>query len=98
MTTVLETRGVLAGAYRGQNTARGMLTHTIVETLPSGKERVLCTRVRVEHLTDHYAHTPAELDAPPTCTECLRRDPRFPDAPPKATADGTYVRKNLRRI
>jgi hypothetical protein len=76
-TTTIETRGVLAGAYRGHNRVGEMLTHSIVVQRPSGGEKVLCRRVRVEHLADPYAFTPDELAAPPTCGECLRRDPRF---------------------
>ncbi len=84
---VYETRGVLAGAYP-QRSPKSFLTHT-VEVTPdrtggapeagvAGDLRVLCSRVRLEHMSD-----PTIYDAPggdvrrPTCPTCLRRDPRF---------------------
>jgi hypothetical protein len=83
---VYETRGVLAGAYP-QRSPKSFLTHT-VEVTPDhaggspeagvgGDLRVLCKRVKLEHMADSFA---SNAERQPTCPICLARDPRFKGA------------------
>jgi hypothetical protein len=68
----LETRGVLAGRYRGKDISeRALLTHTVVVGADDRDVRVLCG-FRVEGMADSYS-APAELNDPPTCARCLAR-------------------------
>ena len=78
--TFYETRAVLAAAYKGVTPLAAGLTHTVMvqdNHGPEVGERVLCKRVRVEHLADPYALSEAERAAPPTCPACRAKDPRF---------------------
>lgn len=64
----IETREVLADAYLG-GSRRTMLSHA-VEVDEAGKEiRVLCDRVKLDSLADHYAQDTTRL---PTCGACRR--------------------------
>lgn len=71
----LETRHVLAGAYRGRDISeRALLTHSILVdgVHPDGTElRVLCGQP-LEHMADAYSH-PDMIDEAPTCPRCLLR-------------------------
>ena len=70
----VETRGVLAGAYRGG--MRALLTHA-VELDGEGREvRVLCSRVTLDSLADPYALNDEQRQGPPTCPTCLARRAR----------------------
>jgi hypothetical protein len=68
-TTQYQTRGVLAGAYKGRREIddRALLTHLVrVEN-----DRAVCnSRLNV---CDEYAHTAEELAARPTCPKCAAR-------------------------
>ena len=81
-----ETRAVLAACYPGGSPKEGQTCHThtvLVDrertrggTGPEGSEvRVLCSHVRLASICDSGA---TDVDEPPTCPTCLRRDPRFP--------------------
>jgi hypothetical protein len=72
----IETRSVLAGAYRGQ--LRSMLTHTAMLDEEGAEIGVKCKHVEPVNLADRHASDP---DARPTCQRCLRRDPRFKGSP-----------------
>jgi len=79
-TAAVQTRSLLAGAYEGgRRNLKAMLTHAIEVDDQSGREadKTLCGRILGEKLVDVYGMAPEELDGPPTCTACLRRDPRF---------------------
>lgn len=67
---VIETREVLAGAYKGRAEERATLTHSLGE----GAERTLCGRILEERLADRFAGNVSEA---PSCTRCRKRDPRF---------------------
>lgn len=68
-----ETRGVLAGAYRGKNVEeRALRTHLVGLDGCGHEVRVVCGQ-NVDHIVDTYGHTDAELAAPPTCPKCLVR-------------------------
>ncbi len=67
----LETRPVLAGAYRGAD-ERTYLTHAIVVEADGSELRVLC-RQPLDHIADYYSVSDAERRAPPTCARCLER-------------------------
>lgn len=71
MATVYETRGVLAGAYRGRSTERALLTHVAV--VEDGVERRTLCRQPVDNLVDRHGMTDEERQAEPTCTTCRRR-------------------------
>lgn len=72
----LQTRAVLAGAYRGQ--MRSTLTHTVAVNEDGSDAYVKYKCVEVDSLADEHASDP---NAPPTCKKCLRRDPRFQGSP-----------------
>ena len=70
-----ETRALLAAAYvaslfspRRKRGLEERRTHTVLDEIP------LCRTVRTESLADPHA---SDVNAPPTCPICLRRDPRF---------------------
>ena len=65
--TKYQTRGVLAGAYRGKADERALLTH-LVDTEVNG-ENALCRKVKPGHMADEYSD-PAGLDQRPTCQVC----------------------------
>lgn len=67
----LQTRGVLAGCYRG---GRASLLQCLTHSVEEGADKTLCRGIKEENLADEYAGDPS---VPPTCPECLRRDPRF---------------------
>jgi len=86
-----QTRGVLAGAYRGKNVdQRSLITHTCDTEDPD--ERSLCKRVKPGHLVDEYGMTQAQLSAPPTCPNCLTRDPRFKGTGMEPNADLEWIK------
>lgn len=64
---IVETREVLAGAYRG-GVAR-TLSHAVVVDATGIAVEVLCNRVNVDNLADRYASDP---HAPVSCTACRR--------------------------
>lgn len=71
--TRIETRDVLAGAYRGRAAKiDATLSHAV--SIEGDRERVLCGRVKVESIADAGA---GDVDAAPDCPTCLARDPRF---------------------
>jgi hypothetical protein len=67
----VQTRGVLAGCYRG---SRASLLQCLTHSVEEGADKTLCRRIKEENLADEYG---GDASAPPTCPECLRRDPRF---------------------
>jgi hypothetical protein len=68
-----ETRAVLASRYLNTQTAK--LTHSVsLDAVDFGRETAVCGRVRVDSLADRHA---SDVNAAPTCAQCLRRDPRF---------------------
>jgi len=72
----VETRGVLAGAYRGRDIeARPNLTH-LVFVGPTGSE--LRTGCRVDNLVDTYGHDRAFLASRPTCPTCAAKWEKIP--------------------
>jgi hypothetical protein len=90
MATTYETRGVLAGAYRGRDDVGERRTHVVAIGNNGGGyigERVLCRRVRPENICDAGAYTAEQLAAPATCAECARRDPRHSRATIAATGE-----------
>lgn len=71
-----ETREVLAAAYPGmQHPLFKMHTHTVEFEHYDADGRVLCSRVKLIHIAD--GGSGVDVDGPPTCPTCLRRDPRF---------------------
>jgi hypothetical protein len=78
---IFETRGVLAGAYRGNQGDRVTLSHAVEVSAPEppsevGSEiRVLCGRVPLDHIADHYSASPYPegLKETPTCKTCAAR-------------------------
>jgi hypothetical protein len=67
----VQTRQVLAARYVG---GRSSLGTTLSHSIEEGADKTLCRRIKEENLADEYAGDPS---VPPTCPECLRRDPRF---------------------
>lgn len=98
----LETRYVLAGAYRGRDiNERALLTHAIiVQGEPPGDEvRVLCSQP-LDHIADYYSSTPEEAALPPTCATCLKRWERLqlhpnPRAGASRDSSGRYDHDNM---
>jgi hypothetical protein len=71
----IKTFGLLGGAYKGgRKNLKNLLTHSAVDC---GEGMTLCGKIECCKLADEYAHTEAEISAPPTCKGCLRKDPRF---------------------
>jgi hypothetical protein len=71
----IETRGVLAGAYRSRKSLGDALTHSVEIDAEGNEVRALCSgRVKVENIADKYSGDTARR---PTCPHCLARDPRF---------------------
>lgn len=64
----IETRAVLAGAYKGGAAAR-LLRHVVRIDADGNAIAVLCRRVDLDSLADRFAGDPL---ARPTCPECLR--------------------------
>lgn len=63
----IDIRGVLAGAYKNQRLDK-CLNHA-VEVDADGREvRVLCGRVKLDHIVDKY-----EESGPLTCATCAKR-------------------------
>lgn len=68
---MVETRAVLAAAYRGRmNTT---LTHSVEIDRKGHELRVLCGRVLLDHLADAHALSLEKRQGRPTCKSCLRR-------------------------
>lgn len=68
-----ETRGVLAGRYRGRDIEeRPLLTHT---AWPESEDAI-CGTIKPGGLADTFLD-PAGNALPPTCPRCLAKDPRF---------------------
>jgi hypothetical protein len=64
--------GVLAALYKGGLLSRNARNKSFLHhAYKEGEEVTLCGKIKVEHLADN------DLDAPPTCKTCLKRDPRF---------------------
>ena len=72
----IETRSVLAGAYRGKSAKlAATLTHAVYvdpndDTLPPVP---LCRGVDPDNIADPYA---SQVAATPTCPKCAKLDPR----------------------
>lgn len=67
-TTRIETRAVLAGAYK--SSAKNLLTH-VVEISDDGCDgNALCKRVLPDHLADKFSLTETERNERPTCPRC----------------------------
>lgn len=68
-----ETRGVLAGQYRGRDVSdRPLLTHT---AWPDSDDAI-CGTIQSGGLADVYSDQEGS-QLPPTCPRCLAKDPRF---------------------
>ncbi len=65
----LETRAVLAGAYK-QRTIRSSLTHSCLVDDQGNVAQVVCQRVKPVHMCDPCA---TETVATPTCPRCYVR-------------------------
>lgn len=79
----IQTRGVLAGAYL-HHAGRGGKEHVfLTHSFDMARNETLCRRIPDPEgrLADEYAD---DIDAPPTCPLCLKRDARF---------GGTYKRR-----
>jgi len=78
-----ETRGVLAGAYRGKDiSARALLTHSVGIVTREGdgfevEGFVLCRGVNVDHIVDSLGYTAEERATRPTCPRCAERFDRM---------------------
>ena len=72
------TLGVLAGAYSGRRPSKEQaLTHAIDAKFDGGGDGFsLCGRIRADHLVD--SNGMKDVNVPPTCKNCLRKDLRFP--------------------
>lgn len=75
----IETRGLLAGAYRGgRRNLKTTLTHAVA--VDAGGmcqgQTTLCGRISVGSLADHYAADEVQRAEAPTCRTCRNRDPR----------------------
>lgn len=70
---MIETREVLADAYRGRS--RTLLSHAVELTAAGDVVRVLCGRVALDSVADHYAQ---DTTLPPTCRRCAARAKRTP--------------------
>lgn len=77
----VQTRGVLAGCYRG---GRASLLQCLKHSIEEDADKTLCRRIKEENLADEYSGDPS---APPTCPECLRRDPRFASTGSSSTSN-----------
>ena len=62
----LETRAVLAGAYKATN-PKSCLTHSVLVDESGNEQQVLCKGPKLEHIADPYA---GPTDEPPTCPRC----------------------------
>ncbi len=83
----LETRHVLAGAYRGRQEERVTLTHAVVVDADERSVRTLC-RQPVDRMGDTYGESAEELAMPPTCPRCLERWTKLQGHTPNATIYG----------
>lgn len=62
-----ETRGVLAGAYKGGR--RALLTHLVAVDASGFEVRVFCRGVRLDSVADHYDGSDETRAARPTCRD-----------------------------
>ena len=70
----IETRAVLAGAYRGgRRSLKVTLTHAVEVYAGCYDIRVLCGGVDLDSLADSGSMNTSE---PPTCPRCAKKDPR----------------------
>jgi len=70
----IETRAVLAGAYRGgRRSLRVTLTHAVEVDAAGYEVRVLCGGVGIDSLADSYSMPTGEA---PTCPRCAKKDLR----------------------
>lgn len=71
--TQYQTRGVLAGAYRGRNDGeRSNLTHLV--NVATDGESSLCRRVKPGMMADEFSASSTEdLQARPTCPYCAKK-------------------------
>ncbi len=68
-TTIWETRGVLAGAYKS---TKSLLTHSVEVDQNGNDIRVYCGRVELDHVADGFGGDTTEA---PTCPRCQKRKP-----------------------
>ena len=73
---IIETRAVLAGAYRGK--MRRTLTHSVEIDGNLVEVRVLCGNVALDSLCDRLCSDP---HAPPSCVKCRKRISRRRNEP-----------------
>jgi len=73
-----ETREMLAGAYRGGQMERRMVSHFCVVDSPAEPLHTVCGRVKGERMCDvgHRLGDPS-LTEPPTCPACLKKYERL---------------------
>lgn len=72
---MIQTRGVLAGAYRARRHLddRSLLTHAF----DTERGISLCGNIDEGNVVDEYGYTDGELQGRATCPLCLKRDARF---------------------
>lgn len=66
------TLGALAGSRKSK---AAELSHSVILDARENPVRALCNRVQPDNIADIYSAD--DLDAPPSCTVCLGKDPRF---------------------
>lgn len=71
--TAIATRGVLAGAYRGNQEMRQCITHAVVVDAEGweSEEKTLCGKILVDRLADRYG-LDSEVEKP-SCNACLKK-------------------------
>ena len=65
----LQTRGVLAGAYRASD-PKSFLTHAVIVDAEGRELAVVCKRVKLDSIADEYALPEVERNERPSCTYC----------------------------
>jgi hypothetical protein len=65
----IETREVLAEAYRGLQKGRSMLSHAVMVDEAGREVRVVCNCVKLDSIADRHASDPGAV---PTCPRCRR--------------------------
>jgi hypothetical protein len=68
-----ETRGVLAGAYKGKGIDRTTLSHSVGMDATGRDVKVLCRGVKLDNVPDPFGYEEGELPTCPTCAERLAR-------------------------
>lgn len=82
MPTRYQTRGVLAGAYKGKST-KALLTH-LIDTKVFGDADGTALCGRADNLADRYSMTDQQLAERPTCPVCALKWDRYVASPEKA--------------